>query len=423
MEKAGLIETPVQTSNPIDWDSVRGEFPILNEEVHGKPLIYFDNAASSQKPEKVIRSIQEYYSHSNANVHRGIHELSNRATSIYENARTRLSEVIHASSASEIIFTRGTTEAINLVAYAWGWDNLKKGDRICLTEMEHHSNIVPWQMMAQRIGFEISYVPVTGRDGLLDLEAFEKILKSGVKFAAFTHVSNTLGTINPVKEMCRMASDAGIVTLVDGAQSGGHIPVDVVDIGCDFYAMSAHKACGPTGIGILYGKSAHLEKMSPFNGGGEMITQVTFDGSEFNVPPHRFEAGTPNVCGAAGYHAAMDFLGSIGIKAIADRDSQLVEYGMEKFSEIPGIEIFGPAGERGPVISFCVDGVHSHDLVTFADAKGLALRSGHHCNQPLMSRLGVSSTARASFYFYNTPSEIDKAAEILTKTCKFLAGS
>lgn len=405
----------------VDWAAVRGDFPILDQRVHGKPLIYFDNAATSQKPKAVIRAIEEYYRTSNANVHRGIHELSNRSTSLYEGARQRCADWLKASSKEEIIFTRGTTESINLVAATWGWENLGPGDRICLTQMEHHSNIVPWQILAERKGFRIDYIPVTGDEGLLDLEVLDRYLAEGTCFLSLTHVSNTLGTINPVQEICRRAAAAGTVVLVDGAQSGGHMPVDVASIGCDFYAMSGHKACGPTGIGILYGKKAHLESMPPYQGGGEMITSVTLEAPTFNVSPHRFEAGTPNIEGAAGLAAAMDYLEAIGRQNIFDHDAALVEYALDKFSEIPGIRVFGPRGvRRGPVVSFALDGIHSHDVTTFADAKGLALRSGHHCNQPLMTRLGVDSTARASFYFYNTFEEVDRSVEILTEVCGFL---
>ncbi len=402
-----------------DWEKLRSDFPILNQKVNAKDLIYFDNAASSQKPKQVVDAIEDYYFTSNANVHRGIHELSNRATSVYENARKRVSQYLKATSPKEIIFTRGTTESINLVAYSWGYDNLKKNDTICLTQMEHHSNIVPWQILSKRIGFKIEYVKVTD-SGELDLNHFSQLIKNGVKFAGFTHVSNTLGSINPVKEMCQMASDEGVVTLVDGAQSAGHMPVNVAQLGCDFYAMSGQKACAPTGIGVLFGKTKLLDRMSPFQGGGEMITSVSFDKVEYNVPPHRFEAGTPNICGAAGLHAALDYLDSIGVDKISAHDSELCSYARELLSEIPGINIYGPNKSRGPVISFNINGVHSHDLVTFADTKGLALRSGHHCNQPLMERLGVSSTARASFYFYNTKEEIEAAFKILKTTSEFL---
>lgn len=418
--EATTVQPPLNGANEkINWDALRSEFPILSQKVNGKDLIYFDNAATSQKPKQVVQAIEDYYFTSNANVHRGIHELSNRATSAYENSRKRTAEYLKAPSSKEIIFTRGTTESINLVALSWGLDNLKQGDRICLTQMEHHSNIVPWQMLSKRVGFKIEYVNVTDQ-GELDLDHYQQLIKSGLKFAAFTHVSNTLGTINPVKEMCELAADEGVVTLVDGAQSGGHMPIDVTQIGCDFYAMSGHKACAPTGIGVLYGRSELLNCMNPFQGGGEMITSVSFDEVKFNVPPHRFEAGTPNICGAAGLHAALDYLENIGLENIAAHDSELCAYAYELYSQIPGIRIFGPSHARGPVISFNVDGVHSHDLVTFADTKGLGLRSGHHCNQPLMQRLGTSSTARASFYFYNTKDEIDASFNILRSTIEFL---
>lgn len=406
-----------------DWLKIREQFPILSQKVHGKDLIYFDNAASSQKPKEVIQALESYYTTSHANVHRGIHELSNRATSIYENARKSVADYLGASSEREIIFTRGTTESLNLLAYSWSFDNLKEGDRICLSEMEHHSNMVPWQMLSKMIGFQIDYIPVTGTDGHLDMDAYLEILKQGCKLVSITHVSNTLGTINPIKEICRLAAEYDTISIVDGAQSGGHMPVNVGELGCDFYAMSGHKACGPTGIGVLFGKGIHLEKLRPFQGGGEMITQVTLDGPTFNVHPHKFEAGTPNICGAAGLNAALDFISSIGRQNIEVYDHSLVTYAYQLFSQLPGIQILGPSIDenRGAVLSFHFKDIHSHDLVTLADTKGLALRSGHHCNQPLMNRLGLSSTARASFYFYNTRDEIDSAFQILNRTCEMLA--
>lgn len=404
----------------INWSAIRSDFPILDETVHGKSLIYFDNAATSQKPRAVIQAITDYYTHSNANVHRGIHELSNRSTALYEGARARAAEFLKAQSSNEIVFTRGTTESINLVASTWGRQNLKAGDRICLTQMEHHSNIVPWQILSQELGFHIDYIPITGADGLLNLEALEKLLRHSPKLLAFTHISNTLGTINPVREICQMAARAGTITLVDGAQSGGHVEVDVLSLGCDFYVMSGHKACGPTGIGLLYGRQSLLESLPPYQGGGEMITQVTFEKPTFNVSPHRFEAGTPNIEGAAGLAAALDYLDTIGRSAIAQHDLDLTLYALERFSELPGIRIYGPRNIRGSVVSFCFDDIHAHDLVTFADARGLALRSGHHCNQPLMSTLGIAATARASFYFYNTRNEVDQAFDILNHVCRFL---
>ena len=405
----------------VDWTSVRKQFPILDQQVHGHPLVYFDNAATTQKPKSVLDALQHYYQHDNANVHRGIHELSNRATAAFEAARQRTAQFINAASADEVVFTRGTTEGINLVAYGWGATHLKRGDKILLTEMEHHSNIVPWQMLAERIGAQIAYLPVNGDQGMLSLAQLDEFLTPDVKLFAMTHISNTLGTINPVAEFCARARAQGVVTLVDAAQSTGHRPVDVQKIGCDFLVFSGHKMCGPTGIGALYGRSERLEEMSPFQGGGEMILSVGFKKTTFKKPPHRFEAGTPDISGAIGLHAAMDFLDSVGRENIAQHDQELGAYAFEKLMSLKRLRIFGPNIGRAGLVSFLLDGVHAHDVVTVADQRGVALRGGHHCNQPLMSKLGVPSTARASFYIYNTPQEIDQFVEVLADIQKFFA--
>jgi cysteine desulfurase/selenocysteine lyase len=366
---------PLMTSLPsIDWASLRQDFPILAQEVHGKPLVYFDNAATSQKPRQVIEAISRYYEHDNSNVHRGIHELSNRATTAYENARARAAQFINAAKPCEIIFTRGTTEGINLVAHAWGSQNVKAGDVILLTEMEHHSNIVPWQLLARRTGASLRYVPITGEEGLLDLSQLDQLLTPEVKLFAFTHISNTLGTINPVKDLCAKARALGITTLVDAAQSAGHLPLDVQDLGCDFLALSAHKMCGPTGIGVLYGREALLEAMPPWQGGGDMISRVDFQESQWNTLPHKFEAGTPDISGPIGLHAAMDYLDAIGRQRIFDHDEALALRAVERLSEIPGIRIFGPRQTRGGLVSFLLPGVHAHDVITLADHHGIALR-------------------------------------------------
>ena len=364
--------------------------------------IYLDNAATSQKPRAVIDALRNYYERDNANVHRGIHELSNRATAAFEAARTRAAAFLNARSADEIIFTRGTTEGINLVANAWGSKFIKAGDTILLTEMEHHSNIVPWQMLAQRTGAKLAFLPVTGDIGLLDLSRLDECLTSEVKLLAMTHISNSLGTINPVSELCARARKRGITTLVDAAQSAGHRPLDVQEIGCDFLALSGHKMCGPTGIGVLYGRQEVLEAMPPFQGGGEMILTVEYQQSTWKHAPHKFEAGTPDISGAVGLHAAMDYLDGIGRDRIAAHDQELGAYAYAKLSTIKGIRLFGPHIGRAGLVSFLLPDVHAHDLVTLADQQGVALRGGHHCNQPLMHKLGVESTARASFYFYNT---------------------
>ncbi len=409
------------TLESIDWGKLRADFPILDQQVHGNPLIYFDSAASSQKPRQVVDAIVRYYEHDHANVHRGIHELSNRATAAYEGARTRTAKFLNAPSADEIVFTRGATESINLVAATWGAANLKPGDRILLTEMEHHSNMVPWRMIAEKTGAEVVYLPVTGDEGLLDLDRLDALLTPQVKLFSMVHISNSLGTINPVKDLCARARKLGIVTLVDGAQSAGHLPVDVQDIGCDFYAFSGHKICGPTGVGVLWGRGALLEKMPPYQGGGEMINDVSFEQVSFKHPPHKFEAGTPNMAGAIGLAAAMDYLDTIGRDAIFAHDQELAEYTYVRLVELPGIRLFGPRTNRGGLVAFALGDVHAHDLVTLADQKGIALRGGHHCTQPLMKKLGVTSTARASFYFYNTKDEVDRLIEVLLGIQKFFA--
>ena len=412
--------TPPPASGTIDWSALRADFPILHQQVHGQPLIYLDNAATSQKPRAVLEALRLYYERDNANVHRGIHELSNRATTAFEAARTRAAQFINARSADEIIFTRGTTEGINLVAQAWGSKNVKAGDTILLTEMEHHSNIVPWQLLAERTGAKLAYLPITGDIGLLDLARLDEQLGSGVKLLALTHISNSLGTINPVADICARARKRGITTLVDAAQSAGHRPIDVQEIGCDFLALSGHKMCGPTGIGILYGRQETLETMPPYQGGGEMILNVDFQRSTWKQPPHRFEAGTPDISGAVGLHAAMDYLDQIGRHNIARHDQELGAYAYAALSRLKdGIRLFGPHIGRAGLVSFLLKDVHAHDVVTVADQRGVALRGGHHCNQPLMRKLGVESTARASFYFYNTTAEIDRFVEVLGEIQKF----
>jgi cysteine desulfurase/selenocysteine lyase len=404
----------------IDWSRLRSDFPILDQQVHGQPLIYFDNAATTQKPRAMVEALRRYYEHDNANVHRGIHELSNRATAGFEAARARAARFINARSADEIVFTRGTTESINLVAQAWGAKNVRAGDRILLTEMEHHSNLVPWQLLAERAGAKLVYLPVTGDIGLLDLSRLDECLTPDVRLFAMTHISNSLGTINPVADLCARARQRGITTLVDAAQSAGHRPLDVQEIGCDFLAFSGHKMCGPTGIGVLYGRQEVLEKMPPYQGGGEMILNVGFHHSTWKHAPHRFEAGTPDISGAIGLHAAMDYLDKIGRPSIAQHDQELGAYAYAALSRLKGgIRLFGPHIGRAGLVSFLLKDIHAHDVVTVADQRGVALRGGHHCNQPLMGKLGVESTARASFYFYNTTEEIDRFVEVLVEIQKF----
>ena len=409
----------VARSQP-NWPALREDFPILDQQVHGHPLIYFDNAATTQKPRAVLDAVRRYYEHDNANVHRALHELSARATAAYEAARQRVADYLGAGRPEEIVFTRGTTEGVNLVAYAWAQSAIREGEVILLTEMEHHSNLVPWQLLAGRIGARLRFVPVK-KDGTLALDRLPELLTPEVKLFAFTHVSNSLGTINPVAELCARAREIGAITLIDGAQSAGHMPVDVRELGCDFYVFSGHKMCAPTGIGALYARSEILEQIAPFHGGGEMIVSVTLEKSAFKKAPHRFEAGTPNMAGAIGLAAAIDYIDNIGRAAIFEHDSALTEYAIGQMSAIKGMRILGPKGKRGSIIGFVMDAVHPHDLTTFADQRGLALRGGHHCNQPLMRKFDLPGTTRASFYIYNTKEEVDRMIDILRDAVRFFA--
>jgi cysteine desulfurase/selenocysteine lyase len=402
-----------------DWKKYRADFPILDQKVHGQPLIYFDNAATSQKPRAVIEALDHYYERDNANVHRGIHELSNRSTAAFEAARERTAKFLNARSSSEIIFTRGTTEGVNLVAGTWGNQNVKAGDVILLTEMEHHSNMVPWQLLAERTGAKLAYLPVTGDIGQLDMTRVDELLTSRVKMFSMVHISNSLGTINPIVELCARARKLGVTTFVDAAQSAGHRPLDVQEIGCDFLALSGHKMCGPTGIGALYGRQEILEKMPPYHGGGEMILNVEYHKSTWKHAPHKFEAGTPDIAGAIGLAAAMDYLDAIGRDKISAHDLELGAYAFAKLSELKNIRLFGPHVGRAGLVSFLLNGVHAHDVTELANRQGIALRGGHHCTQPLMHKLGVESTSRASFYFYNTTEEIDRLIEVLKEIQKF----
>jgi cysteine desulfurase / selenocysteine lyase len=401
------------------WEAIREDFPILTQRVNGHPLVYFDNAATSQKPRAVIDTLAHFYERDNSNVHRGLHELSNRATAAYEGARKRLAAYLGAE-ADTIIFTRGTTEGINLVVRAWGETNVGAGDVILLTEMEHHSNLVPWQLLAKRKGATLRFVPITP-DGLLDLENLDALLAERVKIFSFTHISNSLGTINPVAELCARARRAGVTTLVDAAQSAGHRPLDVRELGCDFLAFSGHKMCGPTGIGVLYGRKEILQNMEPFHGGGEMIVSVAYTGSEFKPPPYRFEAGTPPFAQAIGLGAAADYLQRIGRQRIFDHDQALAQQATALLEAVPGLRIFGPRDGRAGLVSFVMESAHAHDVVSMADQYGVALRGGHHCTQPLLKKLGVPATARASFYFYNTPEEVSRLTEVLHKIHAFFA--
>ncbi len=397
---------------PYDIDAVRRDFPILEQEVNGHPLVYLDSAASAQRPLAVLDAVRQHYETSHANVHRGAHELSARATEAYEDARTCVAAHIGAKDAAEIVFVRGTTEAINLVAGSWGRARVGPGDEILLTKMEHHSNIVPWQLLAEATGATLRFVDVSP-DGQLVLDDYDRMLSERTRLVGVTHISNSLGVINPVREISALAHEAGALCLVDGAQAAPHLALDMGALGCDFYAFSGHKMCGPTGIGALWARRALLEEMPPYQGGGEMIASVTLDGSTWAAVPHKFEAGTPNIAGAVGLGAAIRYLDGIGLDAIRRYETELVGYALERLGEIAGLRIYGPTDERVGVLSFTYLDVHPHDLATILDQKGIAIRAGHHCNQPLMEHFGVDATARASLYLYNTPQEIDALCEAL----------
>lgn len=413
MSNASLLDAP---PSPLDVQRIRDDFPILAETVNGKPLVYLDNAASTQKPTAVIDAVAEHYRHNNANVHRGIHELSNRASDAYDGARTRVAKLFGIADEAELIWTRGTTESLNLIAYSWGFANLRPGDEILLSELEHHSNLVPWQLVAQRTGAKLRFLRID-EQGRLDLEPLDQVLTERTKLVSISHVSNALGTVNPVKEIAAKAHAVGALMVVDGAQSAPHLPVDVPALGCDFYAFSGHKMCGPTGIGGLWARREVLEAMPPFHGGGDMIEWVDLDSSTYAALPHKFEAGTPNIAGAVGLAAAADYLAGIGRDAILAHERSLIAYAVERMGEIPDLRILGPRdlSERSGVVSFTLADVHPHDLATILDSEGVAIRAGHHCCQPLMKCLGVGSTARASFYLYNTPAEVDALVDALHK--------
>lgn len=395
---------------------IRQDFPVLQREVHpGKTLVYLDSTATSQKPASVLEAMDEYYRLHNANIHRGVHTLAEEATAGYEAARERIAAFIGARSPREVIYTRNTTESINLVAYAWGRAFLNSGDVVILTEMEHHSNLVPWHMLAAEKGVRLEFIPVT-EDGLLDLQTYRKLLELNPKLVAFTQMSNVMGTINPAKEMIALAHAAGALTLVDGAQSVPHLPINVRDLDVDFLAFSAHKMLGPTGIGALYGKQELLEKMPPFLGGGDMIRKVTLRGFTPNDLPHKFEAGTPAVAEAIGFGAAVDYLSQIGMEWVEAYEQEIISYAMDRLSEISGLNLFGPTAEhKGGVASFTLGGIHPHDVAQILDREGIAVRAGHHCAMPLHQRFNLPATTRASFYLYSTREEVDQLAEGLEK--------
>lgn len=400
----------------IDVSRIRADFPILSRETRpGVPVVYLDSTATAQKPAAVIEAMDAFYRQSNANIHRGVHTLAEEATALYEGAREKIAKFINAPSARQVIYTRNTTESINLVAYTWARANLKSGDLVILTEMEHHSNLVPWQVLKAERGIRLEFIPVT-EDGLLDLDVYRSLLDQSPKLVSFTHMSNVLGTINPAEEIIRLAHESGAVTLVDGAQSVPHFAVDVQKLDVDFLAFSAHKMVGPTGIGILYGKKNLLEEMPPFLGGGDMIKTVHLREFVSNSLPHKFEAGTPAIAEAVGFGAAVDYLTSVGMDAIAAHEHEITEYALERLEEVPGVKVFGPsAQDKGGVAAFTFEGVHPHDVAQILDRDGVAVRAGHHCAQPLHEKFGITATSRASFYLYSTKEEVDKMIEGLYK--------
>jgi cysteine desulfurase/selenocysteine lyase len=403
----------------LETERIRDDFPILKRKAWGKPLVYLDNAATTQKPRAVIEATRRYYSTSNANVHRAVYELSERATRVYEGSRARAARFLNAREDREIVFVRGTTEAINLVAHSFAGPRLRGGDEVLITAMEHHSNIVPWQLACARAGATLKVAPVNG-DGELDLSAFGRLLSPRTCMVAVTHVSNALGTVNPVREMIGMAHERNVPVLLDGAQAAPHMKVDVRDLECDFYAFSGHKVYGPTGIGVLYGKEAHLEAMPPYQGGGDMILRVTFEETTYNRIPYKFEAGTPDIAGAAGLTAALDYLEGIGRDAVAAHEQELLAYATDAVGEIPGLRVVGTARRKAAILSFVLDGIHPHDLGTVLDREGVAIRAGHHCAMPLMDALGLPATARASFGLYNTKTEVDSLVDGIRKAREVL---
>src|SRR5512138_3257213 len=403
----------------LNVNEVRHDFPIFQRETQpGVPLVYLDSTATSQKPLAVIEAMNEFYRRSNANIHRGVHTLAEEATALYEQARVKIAKFINAPSAHQVIYTRNTTESINLVAYTWARANLKAGDLIILTEMEHHSNLVPWHMLQAERGIDLDFIPVT-ENGLLDLVVYRTLLSRRPKLVSFTHMSNVLGTINPAAEIIRLAHEAGAITIVDGAQSVPHLEVDVQALDADFLAFSAHKMCGPTGIGALYGKTQLLEAMPPFLGGGDMIKEVKLRSFRPNTLPHKFEAGTPAIAEAVGFGAAVDYLSALGMEAIAAHEHEVTEYALERLEEIPGVKLFGPGAEdKGGVAAFTLEGVHPHDVAQILDRDGIAVRAGHHCAQPLHEKFGIPATSRASFYLYSTKAEVDALIEGIYKVKK-----
>ena len=405
---------PSAISAPFDVEKLREDFPVLKQRIHGKPLVYLDNAATAQKPFAVIDAIRKFHEVDCANIHRGVHELSQRSTAAYEETRSKAKRFLNARAKNELIFVRGTTEGINLVASSWGRKNVKEGDEIVISALEHHSNIVPWQMLCEEKGAKLRVIPMNDRGELL-LEEYEKLLGPRTRMVAVAHVSNALGTINPVREIIEMAHRAGALALIDGAQAVPHLRIDVQALDADFYTFSGHKLYGPTGIGILYGKARLLNAMPPYQGGGDMIKSVTFEKTIYNDLPYKFEAGTPNIAGGIGLGAAFDYVTRIGLDKIAAYEHELLVYGTEALSRIPGLRLIGTARDKAAVLSFVIEGIHPHDIGTVLDRQGIAVRTGHHCAQPVMEYFGVPATTRASLAFYNTPAEIDALAAGLGK--------
>jgi cysteine desulfurase/selenocysteine lyase len=408
------------TGHHIDVNGLRADFPILHQEVHGKPLVYFDNAATTQKPRQVIETVDRYYREDNANIHRGVHTLSERATASFENARSKIQQFINAASRKEIIFTRGTTESINLVAQSFGRSRFKPGDEIIISEMEHHSNIVPWQMLCEQTGAELKVIPITD-DGELCLDDYAKLLGAKTRLVALAHISNALGTINPVKEIIDMAHAHNSVILIDGAQAVAHTPVDVQALGCDFYVFSGHKLFGPTGTGVLYGRETLLEQMPPWQGGGDMIKAVTLQKTVFNDLPYKFEAGTPHIAGVIGLGEAIDYVTRVGLERISAHEDDLVHYATGAVTGIKGLRMIGTARHKSGILSFTLEGVHPHDAGTILDHQGIAVRTGHHCAMPVMDHFKIPATTRASFAFYNTREEIDRLVQGLERCREIFA--
>ena len=414
------MQTEATTSTKtFDINAIREQFPVLKEEVNGKPIIYFDNAATTQKPLMVLNALDNYYYHQNANIHRGIHALAERATNAFEETRTRAQQFINAAEREEVVFTKGTTESINLVAATYGRKFIQEGDEVIISTMEHHSNIVPWQMLCEEKGAILKVIPVNEK-GEIIFEEYEKLLSEKTRIVAVVYASNSLGTINPVKEIIKKAHEVGAVTLLDGAQATAHLDIDVQDLDVDFYALSAHKMYGPTGVGVLYGKRALLESMPPYQGGGEMIKDVSFTKTTYNDIPYKFEAGTPNIADVVGFKYAMDFVDGIGKDQIRAHENEVLKYATEEMKKIEGLRVIGEAADKVSVLSFDIEGVHSFDIGQMLDARGVAVRTGHHCTQPLMERYGIEGTSRASFAVYNTKAEVDVMVDGLKRIVSFM---